>query len=261
VDAGPGVEAVVEVVLVGVTVTGFVPIFVSSWFIVFVPVLESLPGSEPPVLSAITGVAFIKPIDTSSGAMFVSKNCLIHSATLPKYPVKLRVNMRTISKTTITLNTNHHVDGGASCPVELATDAASDGDKMDSSLFDLNVIPSSASAASISDPFVCGVGSSGFLTSRLFKKSKNEDLLSSLGCTSSPPFSMPSARFKELDLLFVFLFDLDFSFILLKYNYKIFNDLVFYYLFIMLFIMLFILLFINIYILYYTILNNTIKIN
>jgi hypothetical protein len=114
VDAGPGVEVVAEVVFGGVTVTGFVPIFVSSWFIVFVPVLESLPGSEPPVLSATTGVAFIKPTDISSGAMFVSKNCLIQAITLSKYPVKLRVNTRTISKTTITLNTNHSVDGAAS---------------------------------------------------------------------------------------------------------------------------------------------------
>ena len=170
--AGPGVEAVAEVVFVGVVVTGFVPIFLSSWSIVFDPVLESLPGNEAPVLSATTGVAFIKPIDINSGAMFVSKNCLIHAIILSKYPVKLRINTRTISKTTITLNTNHSVDGAASCPLELATDAASDGDKMDNSLFDLNVIPSSASAACISDPFDCGVGSSGFLTSRLFKKSK-----------------------------------------------------------------------------------------
>ena len=113
-NVGSGVEAVDEVVFGGVTVIGFVPIFLSSWFIVFVPVLESLPGSEPVVLSATTGVAFIKPIDTSSGAMFVSKNCLIQAITLSKYPVKLRVNTRTISKTTITLNTNHSVDGGAS---------------------------------------------------------------------------------------------------------------------------------------------------
>jgi uncharacterized membrane protein len=246
--AGPGVEAVAEVVFVGVVVTGFVPIFLSSWSIVFDPVLESLPGNEAPVLSATTGVAFIKPIDINSGAMFVSKNCLIHAIILSKYPVKLRVNTRTISKTTITLNTNHHVDGGAS-PLELATDAASDGDKTDNSLLDLNVIPSSASAsASISGPFVALV-SSGFLSSRLSKKLKNEDLPSSLACASSPPFSIPSDRFRELDLDFGFdlVLELDFSFIIIKYNYKIFNDLVF-------FIILF-----N-YFLYNTILNNTIKI-
>ena len=66
------VDGVGEVVDGGVVVTGFVPTFLSSWFIVFVPVLESLPGNEPPLLSATTGVVFIKPIDTRRGAIFVS---------------------------------------------------------------------------------------------------------------------------------------------------------------------------------------------
>jgi hypothetical protein len=71
-----GVVAVVAVVVVvvdgGVVVTGFVPTFLSSWFIVFVPVLESLPGNESPLLSATTGVVFIRPVDTSRGRIFLS---------------------------------------------------------------------------------------------------------------------------------------------------------------------------------------------
>jgi hypothetical protein len=66
-------------------------------------------------------------------------------------------------------------------------------------------------------------GSSVFLISRLFKKSKNEDFFSSFGCISSPPFSILSERFNELDFDLSFVHDLDFSFIVLKYNYKIFN--------------------------------------
>jgi hypothetical protein len=116
---------------------------------------------------------------------------------------------------------NHDVDTDAS-PLELEIEAVSVGDKIDNILFDLIVILASLSF-SVSAPFDNGDGSSVFLMSRLFKKSKNEDFVSSLGCTSSPPFSILSERFKELD------FDLVFSFIVLKYNYKIFNDLDFYY--------------------------------
>jgi hypothetical protein len=65
------VDGVGEVVVGGVVVTGFVPTFLSSWSTVFVPVLESLPGSVPLVLSATTGVVFITPIDTSKGTIFV----------------------------------------------------------------------------------------------------------------------------------------------------------------------------------------------
>ena len=46
------------------------------------------------------------------------------------------MNTRTIIITTITLNKNHPVEGDASLFVELATDTASDGDKIDNSLFD-----------------------------------------------------------------------------------------------------------------------------
>ena len=66
------VDGVGEVVDGGVVVTGLVPTFLSSWFIVFVPVLESLPGNESPLLSATTGVVFIRPVDTSRGRIFVS---------------------------------------------------------------------------------------------------------------------------------------------------------------------------------------------
>ena len=66
------VDGVGEVVDGAVVVTGFVPTFLSSWFIVFVPVLESLPGNESPLLSATTGVVFIRPVDTSRGRIFVS---------------------------------------------------------------------------------------------------------------------------------------------------------------------------------------------
>ena len=69
---GFGVEAVDEVVVGGVVVTGFVPTFLSSWFIVFVPVLDFSPGNEPPLLSATIGVTFIRPVDTSRGTIFVS---------------------------------------------------------------------------------------------------------------------------------------------------------------------------------------------
>ena len=67
-----GVDAVDDVVVGGVVVTGFVPIFLSSCFIVFVPVLEVSPGNELPLLSATTGVTLIKPMDTSRGKIFVS---------------------------------------------------------------------------------------------------------------------------------------------------------------------------------------------
>jgi hypothetical protein len=123
--------------------------------------------------------------------------------------------------TRITLNKNHAIEGGASVP----TDAASDGDRMDNSLPDLKV-----TASSVSAPLVA-FGSSGILlSSRLLKKLKKEDFPSSfpsssfLSC-SSPPFNILSDLFKELDLDFgfSFIFDLGFSFIVLKYNYKIFN--------------------------------------
>ena len=77
-----GFDVVVEVGVVGgfdvvvvvgvVVVTGFVPTFLSSWFIVFVPVLDFSPGNEPPLLSATIGVTFIRPVDTSRGTIFVS---------------------------------------------------------------------------------------------------------------------------------------------------------------------------------------------
>ena len=158
--------------------------------------------------------------------------------------------MRTIIITAITLNKNHPVEDGAS----VETDATSDGDKIDNSLLDLKVI-----ASSVSGPFVA-FGSSGILlSSRLLKKLKNEDFSSSfssfLSC-SSPPFNILSDLFKELDLDFGFnfIFDLGFSFIVLKYNYKIFNliDFLFINIFIYSYFYLLIFLFI-----YSTILNNT----
>jgi hypothetical protein len=119
--------------------------------------------------------------------------------------------MRTIN----TLNKNHPVEEGFSVPA----DTASDGDKMDNSLPDLKVI-----ASSVSGPLVA-FGSSGFVSSRLLKKLKNEDVSSSFLSCSSPPFNILRDLFKELDLDFGFnfIFDLGFSFIVLKYNYKIFN--------------------------------------
>ena len=79
--------------------------------------------------------------------------------------------MRTIIITINTLNKNHPVEGGFS----VATDAASDGDKMDNSLLDLKVIPLSASlSSSISGPLVAFVSSGILLSSRLLKKLKND---------------------------------------------------------------------------------------
>ena len=89
---------------------------------------------------------------------------------------------------------NHDVDAGAS-PLELEIDAVSVGDKIDNILFDLIVILASLSF-SVSAPFDNDEGSSVFLISRLFKKSKNEDFVSSFGSASSPPFSILSERFK-----------------------------------------------------------------
>ena len=66
------VDGVGEVVVGGVVVTGFVPTLFLSWSIVFVPVLESLPGNELLLLSATAGVVFIIPVDTSKGTIFVS---------------------------------------------------------------------------------------------------------------------------------------------------------------------------------------------